>query len=767
MITSSIRVLSLLTWSVLEVKDSVVILPTVDEHVVASRNNKGTEDGNVGQGVTPITTTATQLSVQSLLSTIVSFNSASALSSIIALRAMIELRADVELKDTIVVVMPKLVSEGFNMCTILVEPVSTKNGASTSGKRRKLKCLDKRRTAKAKKNDPKEPPKEWTVEEEIALCQARCDVSKNNVVGNSMKTKEFWNAVITYFEKENGSSNIEMPSFYNNAKGRKKSKTSETTSGSASGGFNLNDEADELVEETQKVRPMGRDRSKAKKKSSASSRLSSMSVSLIKDSCASPGAKKSMPSSISPPIPLILGRCFLKTGRALIDVHKGELTLRIENEAIAYNLDQTLRYSANYDQITANKIDVTNETCEEYFQEVIGFSNVTASGSPTPSEDPIVSTTSPTLTPFGDSDFLLFEEVNAFLDLEDDPDSSKLDPSYCDPEGGIQMLEAILNSDPTPSLPNHEQFVPSFTNELKACETKTIKSFVVEPPEVELKDLPPHLEYAFLEGDNKFPVIIAKELGEEEKAALIKILMEEDYKPTVQHQRRVNPKIHDVIKKEVEKLLDAGLIYPIFDSPWVSPVHCVPKKGNEYYCFLDGFSGYFQIPIDPRDQEKTTFTCPYGTFAYRRMPFGLCNAPGTFQRCMLAIFHCMVEKMMEVFMDEFSVFGNSFETCLSRLDKMFQRCEDTKLCLNWEKSHFMVKEGIVLGHKISRNGIEVDKAKVDDTPFIFSEDYIKAFQTLKQKLTEAPILIAPNWDCHLNLCVTQAISPWCSLGATL
>ncbi|GJW40460.1 reverse transcriptase domain-containing protein [Tanacetum coccineum] len=224
--------------------------------------------------------------------------------------------------------------------------------------------------------------------------------------------------------------------------------------------------------------------------------------------------------------------------------------------------------------------------------------------------------------------------------------------------------------------------------------------------------------------------------------------MEEDYEPAVQHQRRVNPKIHDVIKKEVEKLLDAGLIYPISDSPWVSPVHCVPKKGgmtvvtndenelvptrlvtgrrfcidyrmlnkatrkdhfpfpfmdqmlerlagNEYYCFLDGFSGYIHIPIDPKDQEKTTFTCPYGTFAYRHMPFGLCNAPGTFQRCMMAIFHDMIEKTMEVFMDDFLVFRNSFSTCLSNLEKMLKRCEDTNLALNWEKSHFMVKEGIV------------------------------------------------------------------------
>nr|GFB88983.1 reverse transcriptase domain-containing protein [Tanacetum cinerariifolium] len=122
--------------------------------------------------------------------------------------------------------------------------------------------------------------------------------------------------------------------------------------------------------------------------------------------------------------------------------------------------------------------------------------------------------------------------------------------------------------------------------------------------------------------------------------------------------------------------------------------------GNEYYCFLDGFSGYFQIPIDPKDQEKTTFTCPYGTFAYKRMLFGLCNAPVTFQRCMMAIFHDMIEKTMEVFMDDFSVFGNSFSTCLTNLENMLKRCEDTKLALNWEKSHFMVKEGIEFDFKV-------------------------------------------------------------------
>nr|GEZ79454.1 reverse transcriptase domain-containing protein [Tanacetum cinerariifolium] len=520
----------------------------------------------------------------------------------------------------------------------------------------------------------------------------------------------------------------------------------------------------------------------------------------------------------------------VKTCQALIDVHKGELTLRIRNEAITYNLDQTSRYSANYDQMMANKIDVTEEACEEYSQEVLSFSDVTVSGNPTPSDDPIISTTSPTLTPFGDSDFLLFEEANAFLD--------------------------------------HEQSMPSFKNELKACEAKMIKSSVDEPHEVELKDLPPHLEYAFLEDDNKLPLIIAKELGDEEKSALIKvelkdlpyhleyvflegdnklpviiakelrseekaalikvlkshkraiawklfdiqginpefcthkILMEEDYKSVVQHQRRVNPKIYDVIKKEVEKLLDVGLIYPISDSPWVSPVHCVPKKSgftvveneeneliptrlilerlarNEYYCFLDGFFGYFQIPIDPRDQEKTTFTTPMAL-----LPTVACLSA-------CAMLRALFKGIMEVFMDDFSVFGNSSKNCLSRLDKMLQRCEDTNLSLNWEKSHFMVKDGIVLGHKISKNRIEVDKAKVDviaklphpttvkgirsflghasfyrrfiqdfskisrpmthllkkNTPFVFSEDCIQAFQTLKKKLTKAPILIAPNWD---------------------
>nr|GEW79408.1 transposon Ty3-I Gag-Pol polyprotein [Tanacetum cinerariifolium] len=384
-------------------------------------------------------------------------------------------------------------------------------------------------------------------------------------------------------------------------------------------------------------------------------------------------------------------------GRALIDVHKGELTLHIGNEAITYNLDQTSRYSANYNQMMANKIDVI---CEEYSQRVLGFSDTTASGNPTPYDDLIVSTMSPTLTLFGDSDFLLFEEADAFLGLEDDPNSLEFNPFYYDPEGDILLLEAILNSEPLPLLPNHEQYLPSFKKELKVCEAKTVKTSVDEPPEV-LKSHKRAIAWKLSDIQGINP-----------KFCTHKILMEEDYKLAVQHQRRVNSKIHDVIKKEVEKLLDAGLIYPISDSPWVSPVHCVPKKGG-FTVIKNEENELIPTRLVTGWQEKTTFTCPYGTFAYRRMPFGLYNAPGTFQRCMLAIFHDMVEKTMEVFMDDFSIFGNSFENCLSRLDKMLQRCEDTNLSLNWEKSHFMVKEGIVLGHKISKNRIEVDKAKVD------------------------------------------------------
>jgi len=232
-----------------------------------------------------------------------------------------------------------------------------------------------------------------------------------------------------------------------------------------------------------------------------------------------------------------------------------------------------------------------------------------------------------------------------------------------------------------------------------------------------------------------------------------------------QPQRRLNPIISDVVKKEVTKLLLAGIIYPISDSQWVSPIHVVLKKtgltivknekeelipirvqnswrvcidyrrlnqetrkdhfhlpfidqmleclaGKSHYCFLDGFSGCFQIRIAPEDQEKTTFTCPFGTFAYRRMSFGLSNAPGTFQRYMLSIFSDFLEKCIEVFMDDFIVYGSSFDACLDSLEKVLNRFIESIIVLNFRKCHLMVEQGIVLGHIISRKGIEVDLAKI-------------------------------------------------------
>nr|GEX11126.1 reverse transcriptase domain-containing protein [Tanacetum cinerariifolium] len=518
---------------------------------------------------------------------------------------------------------------------------------------------------------------------------------------------------------------------------------------------------------------------------------------------------------VDPLVPLIFGRSFLKTERDLIDFFEGELTLCVGKEAITFNLDQTSRYSANYNDMMANRIDIIDMACEEYSQEVLGFSDVIA-------------------------------KVDAFLALEDDPTSPEVDQSYFDTEEDILLLETFLNDDPSLPLPNQGNYLPQVRKEHKIYEAKTNKSSIDEPSEVELKDLPSHLEYTFLEGDDKLPVIISKDLSDEEKTSLIKvlkshkqaiawklfdikgvnlkfcthkILMEDDFEQAVQHQTRVNPKIYDVIKKEVLKLLDVGLIYLIFDSPWVSSIHCVPKKGgftvveneeneliptrlvtgwrvcidyrklneatqdhfplpfmdqmlerltrNECYYFLDGFSGYFQIPIDLKNQEKTTFTCPYGTFAYRRIPFGLCNELGTFQRCMMAIFNNMIEK---------------------RWKSSWTTSQFLEIHSALEKSHFMVKEGIILGHKISKSGIKVDKAKVDviaklphpttvkgirsflghtsfyrrfiqdfskiarpmtrllekDTPFFFSKECVEAFQTLKRKLTEAPILIASD-----------------------
>ncbi|GJX39966.1 reverse transcriptase domain-containing protein [Tanacetum coccineum] len=370
-----------------------------------------------------------------------------------------------------------------------------------------------------------------------------------------------------------------------------------------------------------------------------------------------------------------------KTARALIDVYGEELTLRVSDEAMTFKVDNTSRYSYN-DAELINRIYVIYVAYEEYSQEVLGFSDNSESGNPTLISEPIIAKFSPSLTPFKGGDFIL-EEIEAYLASDSIPPG--IDDAEFDLEGDIHLIEEILNNDPYSPLPQKD---------LKCEELKSIKSSVDEPPELELKDLPSHLEYAFLEGTNRLPIIIVKNLKGKEKERLIK----DDFKPAVQHQRRVNPKIHKVIKNKVVKLLDAGLIYPISDSPWVSPVHCVPKKGR--------------MTIVTNEDNELIPT-----------------------RYMMAIFHDMIEETMEVFMDDFSVFRDSFSSWLSHLDKILKRYKDTNLVLNWEKCHFMVKEVVVLGHKILKSGIECREA----------------FETLKKKLTEAPILVAPDWDLPFEI----------------
>ncbi|GJT67040.1 reverse transcriptase domain-containing protein [Tanacetum coccineum] len=345
---------------------------------------------------------------------------------------------------------------------------------------------------------------------------------------------------------------------------------------------------------------------------------------------------------VDPRVPLILGRPFLRTARALIDVYGEELTLRVGDEAITFKVGNTSKFSYN-DAESINRIDVIDVACEEYSQEVLGFSGNSESGNPTPISEPIIAKSSPSLTPFEGGDFIL-EEIKANLASDSVPpgiDSEDISEFFSTfpipvedsdfflekPETFPSELETFRfdikekNSGSTTdhadvSLPEYERFYSK-------------GDILDEPPELELKDLPSHLEYAFLEGTNKLPVIIAKNLKDEEKECLIKVL-----------------KSH---------------------------------------------------------------------------------------KCMMAIFHDMIEETMEVFMDDFSIF----------------------------ECHFMVKEGIVLGHKISKSGIEVDRAKADviaKLPPSMSVKGIRcflecqeAFETLKKKLTKALISVAPDWDLPFEI----------------
>ncbi|CAN6687713.1 unnamed protein product [Malus baccata var. baccata] len=521
--------------------------------------------------------------------------------------------------------------------------------------------------------------------------------------------------------------------------------------------------------------------------------------------------------------PIILGRPFMATARTLIDVEAGTLTLRVQDQSVVFSLfEATKRPGDVHDCMRVDVLD----------------SLLHAEIMPRLTSDPLLNVLHG------------FENTNT----EDE-----------------EVLEYVSALGSVLFQPPRWRHVFESLGEPK----KLLQPSKVQPPKLELKVLPEHLKYAYLGADSSLPVIIAADLSSTEEDKLLrilrshqdaigwtiadikgispticmhKILMEDGVKPAIDAQRRLNPIMKEVVRNEVMKLLDAGMIYPISDSMWISPTQVVPKRsgitvvkndnnelvptrlttgwhmcvdyrkinagtrkdhfplpfidqmlerlaGRAFYCFLDGYSGYNQIPVAPEDQEKTTFTCPFGTFAYRRMPFGLCNAPATFQRCMMSIFTGLVEHVVEVFMDDFSVFGDSFDQCLQNLSLVLERCIKTNLVLNWEKCHFMVKQGIVLGHLISNRGIEVDKAKIDaieklpppttvksvrsflghagfyrrfikdfskisrplcdllakDAPFVFDEACLEAFKKLKTLLTTAPIIAAPDWSLPFEL----------------
>ncbi|CAN6704220.1 unnamed protein product [Malus baccata var. baccata] len=542
-------------------------------------------------------------------------------------------------------------------------------------------------------------------------------------------------------------------------------------------------------------------------------------------------------SDHAPSLPILLGRPFMKTARTKIDVYSGTLSMEFDGEVVNFNLSDSIKYPS--DDHSCFSIDIIDSLAQGYLDDL--------------------------------NDDALEKVITRGMELKtkgaDCMHAHGIQDSFRAVPPNEELLEVVAALESSPKLDGkytNRESIPISTNKLLPS--------IIQAPILELKPLPSHLKYIFLGENETLPAIISSSQEEEKLLRVLKefksalgwtladikgispttcmhhIFLEEGAKPTREAQRRLNPPMMEVVKKEIIKLLDCGVIYPISDSRWVSPVQCVPKKsgvtvvanaenelvpqriqtgwrvcidyrklntttrkdhfplpfidqmlerlaGYAFYCFLDGYSGYNQIVISPEDQEKTTFTCPFGTFAYRRMPFGLCNAPATFQRCMMSIFSDHVEKIIEVFMDDFSVFGDSFDSCLHNLSVILKRCVETNLVLNWEKCHFIVKQGIVLGHIISEKGIEVDKSKIDlvrhlpsptsvregrsflghagfyrrfikdfskiaqplcrllqkEVAFEFTKECTESFKQLKELLTTTPIIVPPDWSLPFEL----------------
>ncbi|CAM8940532.1 unnamed protein product [Rhodiola kirilowii] len=488
--------------------------------------------------------------------------------------------------------------------------------------------------------------------------------------------------------------------------------------------------------------------------------------------------------------PILLGQPFLKTSKMKIDCGSGMLSMEVEGEVFSFDIFQAMKHPLEFE--TVHALDTLDDLVRE--------------AQPERGTDPL-------------------ELVigRAMYSAE----------NSCELAEGIEVALTDLET-LRPLTLRYE------VNEIRLYQTNSCLPSIVQAPKVELKPLPGHLKYAFLGDNGTLPVIIKNGLETNQERRLIevlsrhklaigwtladlrgispavcmhRILLEDGARPSREPQRWLNPIIMEVVQKEIQKLLDADVIYPISDSRWVSPVHVVPKKtgitveenaegklvttrvkngwrmcidyrklnavtrkdhfplpfidqmldrlaGKPFFCFLDGFSGYNQIPIAPEDHEKTTFTCPFGTFAFRRMSFRLCNAPGTFQRVVTSIFSDMIGTIIEVFMDDFTVHGDNFDDCLKNLSTVLERWIevdkakiDLIVTLPYPSTVRDIKS--FLGHAgfyrrfikdFSKKALPLSNLLQKDVPFEFTNACKEAFDELKQALTSTPIIQAPDWD---------------------
>ncbi|CAN6697787.1 unnamed protein product [Malus baccata var. baccata] len=479
-------------------------------------------------------------------------------------------------------------------------------------------------------------------------------------------------------------------------------------------------------------------------------------------------------SDHAPSLPIFLGRPFMKTARTKNDVFNGTLSMEFDGEVVNFNLYDSIKYPS--EDHSCFSIDIIDSLTQGYLEDLNddALEKVITRGMELKTQG-----AEPMLTHDIHKPLHAMPPSEEFIELvaalESLPKHDGKSPNFDSiPISTNKLLPSIIQApilDLKP-LPSHLKYIFLGENEtLPAIISSSLTTQEEEKLVRVLKEFKSALSWT-----------LADIKGISPTTCMHHIFLEEGAKPPRKAQCRLKPQMMKVVKNEIIKLLDCRVIYPISDSRWVSPIQCVPKKsgvtvvenannefvptriqtgwrvcidyrkintttrknhfplpfldqmlerlaGHSFYCFLDGYSGYNQIVIAPDDQEKTTFTCPFGTFAYRLMPFGLCNAPATFQRCMVSIFFYYVERIIEIFMDYFSVFGNSFDNCLDNLTLILKRCVETNLVLNWEKCHFMVKQGIVLGHIISEKGIEVDKSKIDLVRYLPSPTLVREIRS--------------------------------------